>query len=411
MATPIKRIEKEYLLKFLFDEHIPIMYLRNQTEYVLTVTKPPKNELFLKPDRPIAGLKVRQRMELVFDYHGQVIIFSGEVNSIREDSIVIDVPDMLYKNLDRSYIRVNLPTDLSVQFSFLGDHYSLAFPRIAEYESEEEVGELVDHANPQNMSLLIGQLGEWVKSHASGYKLGLFKDVKPSSVEERIIAETGKTLYLPVTAANLPQEDPYPKKRLITEERFRRYLEGTGVAPVYIDDAVSRFARSKAAKGFLSDAWVPMLFQQYVIGYIHIWINEQGIPPIDYGLIETLYQFSEILVFSLKTGGYFKSSTLRNEPFEGNVIDISASGLLFAYPHSPLAASLLPDSELSAKLVTPTRTLNVTVKIVRCYKDHIQNYFGCRFQDIVPEDMRFLFEYIYGKPMTDVNPAFLSGQV
>jgi hypothetical protein len=38
-------------------------------------------------------------------------------------------------------------------------------------------------------------------------------------------------------------------------------------------------------------------------------------------------------------------------------------------------------------------------------------YFGCRFLDVAPEDMRFLFEYIYGKPFTDSDASFLSGQV
>jgi hypothetical protein len=28
-----------------------------------------------------------------------------------------------------------------------------------------------------------------------------------------------------------------------------------------------------------------------------------------------------------------------------------------------------------------------------------------------PEDLRFLFEYIYGRPFTDKDLAFLSGQV
>jgi hypothetical protein len=31
--------------------------------------------------------------------------------------------------------------------------------------------------------------------------------------------------------------------------------------------------------------------------------------------------------------------------------------------------------------------------------------------DMEPEDMRFLFEYIYGKPFTDTEAEFLSGQV
>jgi hypothetical protein len=409
MATPITRIEKEFLLKFLFDEQIPVMYVHNQTEYILTVEKPPTDELCLKPDRPIAGLSVGQSMELVFDYHGQVMSFSVTIKSVGDKRLVMDAPDLLYKNLNRSYIRVNPPIDLSVQFSFLGDRYSLAFPRIVD-EPEEELGEMMDKLNPKDVSLLIGQLGAWVKGRASGYKLVLFKDVKPASIEECLVAETGKALYLPSTAAALPKEDPYPKKRLITEERFRRYLESTGVTQASMDDAVSRFVRSKVANGFFSDAWVPILFERYVIGYIHIWINKEGIPPFDYGVIETLYQFAKVLAFSLKTNGYFKSSMQRDAPFEGSVLDISASGLLFAYPHSPLAASLLPDGELLAKLVAPKRTINATVKIVRSYKDQLRCYFGCRFLNIVPEDMRFLFEHIYGKPMT-AAPAFLSGQV
>ncbi|GHU57794.1 hypothetical protein FACS189444_0460 [Spirochaetia bacterium] len=409
MATQIKRIEKEFLLKFLFDERIPIMYLHNRTEYILTVEKPPKGELYLKPDRPITGLSAGQSMELMFDYHGQVISFSAAIKSVGDKHFVLDAPDLLYKNLDRSYKRVNLPVDLSVQFSFLGDRYSLAFPKIVD-EPEAELGEMMDKLNPKDVSLLIGQLGEWVKGRASGHKLVLFKDVKPVSIEECLVAETGKALYLPSTAEALPKEDPYPRKRLITEERFRRYLERTGVTQASMDDAVSRFVRSKVANGFFSDAWVPILFERYVIGYIHIWINQAGIPPFDYGVIETLYQFAKILAFSLKTNGYFKSSMQRDAPFEGAVLDISASGLLFAYLHSPLAASLLPEGELLARIVAPKRTINATVKIVRCYKDHLRCYFGCRFLNIVPEDMRFLFEHIYGKPMT-ADPAFLSGQV
>jgi hypothetical protein len=30
---------------------------------------------------------------------------------------------------------------------------------------------------------------------------------------------------------------------------------------------------------------------------------------------------------------------------------------------------------------------------------------------MAPEDMRFLFEYIYGKPFTDADTSLLAGQV
>jgi hypothetical protein len=410
MATPIKRIEKDFLLKVLYDEQIPVMYLRDRSEYILILDKPAKSELVFRADRPITKLKIRSKLDLMFDYRGQVIIFSVEVNSVKDNIIVADAPDSLYKNLDRSYSRVNTPADLQVQFTFLGDRYSLSFPKVTEYEPGE-LGEISGDIDPRNLSGLIDQMADWIKKYANGYKLVIFKDVKPSTTEERIVAETGKTLFLPSTLANFPQTDPYPKKRLITEDMFKRYLETTGVDLAYVDDAAARFIKSKFDSGIFSDAWIPVLFQEYVVGYIHIWINKEGKLPFDYAVIDTLYQFSKVLAHSLKTNGYFEKGKMHNEPFEGKVIDISASGLLFTYPHSALSTALLPDSELAVKLVSARRTIRTNARIVRRYKDNSLGYFGCRFLDMAPEDMRFLFEYIYGKPLTDTDASFLSGQV
>jgi c-di-GMP-binding flagellar brake protein YcgR len=410
MATPIKRIEKDFLLKALYDEQIPIMYLRDRTEYILILDKPAKSEIVFKADRPISRLKIRNKLDLMFDYRGQVIIFTVEVSSFKDTIIVADAPEALYKNLDRSYSRINTPSELQIQLTFLGDRYSLSFPKVTEYEVEN-IGEFFRDLDPRNLSGLIDQMAGWIKGYANGYRLVIFKDVKPSTTEERIVAETGKTLYLASTLATFPHTDPYPKKRLITEEMFKRYLESTGVDLAYVDDACIRFIKAKFDSGIFSDVWIPVLFQEYVIGYIHVWINKEGKLPFDYGVIDTLYQFAKVLAYSLKVNGYFEKGKLKNEPFEGKVIDISASGVLFAYPHSNLSAALIPDSELAVKIITPKRRISTNARIVRRYKDNSLGYFGCRFLDMAPEDMRFLFEYIYGKPFTDVDASFLTGQV
>jgi hypothetical protein len=410
MATPIKRIEKDFLLKVLYDEQLPIMYLKNRTEYVLTLEKPVKGQMFLKADREVTGLRLRRKLDLIFDYRGQVIIFAVEVTSFKEEHIVTNEPEFLYKNLDRSFSRVSTPPDLQVQFTFLGDRYSLTYPKVPEYESGEP-GDFMKNLDPKNLSGLIDQMAAWIKGYANSYKLVIFKDAKPATTEERIVAETGKTLYLPSTLAAFPQSDPFPKKRLITEDMFKRYLESTGVDLKFVDEAAARFIKAKFDSGIFSDAWVPVLFQEYVIGYIHIWINKEGTLPFDHDTIDTLYLFAKVLAYSLKINGYFETGKLKNEPFEGKVIDISASGLLFAHPHSPLSTALLPDSELSVKLLTPKRAVNANAKIVRRYKDSTHDYFGCRFLDMAPEDLRFLFEFIYGKPFTDTDASFLTGQV
>ncbi|MDR2701968.1 MAG: PilZ domain-containing protein [Spirochaetaceae bacterium] len=410
MATPIKRIEKDFLLKTLFDDQTPVMYFSDRTEYILRMDRPPKTDVSFKVDRPITGLKPGRRLDLMFDYRGQVISFVIEISDINGVHITAPIPEYLYKNLDRSYSRVSTPTDLHIQFTFQGDRYSLHYPKVREYE-KGEIGAWINTTDPKNLQGIIEQMAVRIRGFASGYKMVIFKDVKPDTTEERVIAETGKTLFLPSTTGNFPQADPYPKKRLITEETFRRYLESTGVSPAFMDNAVSRFIKQKLNAGFYSDAWVPILFQEYVIGYIHVWINVEGKPPFDYNVVETLYQFGTILAYSLKTKGYFNEGRIKNEPFEGKIMDISASGLLFAYPHSALSGALLPDSELAVKLFAPKRKIEAIAKIVRRYKDNTMGYFGCRFLNMAPEDMRFLFEYLYGKAFSDSEAALVTGQV
>jgi c-di-GMP-binding flagellar brake protein YcgR len=114
----------------------------------------------------------------------------------------------------------------------------------------------------------------------------------------------------------------------------------------------------------------------------------------------------------LKENGYFEHGRMQNEPFEGRVLDISASGLLFAYPlGTTLLSTLLVDADLTVTIEAPGRVLNISARIVRKFKDKSASYFGCRFMNLPPEDMRFLFEHLYGRKIEDRDSAFLSGQV
>ena len=134
-------------------------------------------------------------------------------------------------------------------------------------------------------------------------------------------------------------------------------------------------------------------------------------PLLDYAIVDTLFQFGKVLAYSLRLNHYFEEGKLENAPFEGTIIDISASGLLFAYPISSLSSALMTDTELKVSLITERRTIDTSAKVVRRYKDKIRGYFGCIFMNMEPENMRYFFEYIYGKPFTDEDATFLFGQV
>ncbi|MDR0599310.1 MAG: PilZ domain-containing protein [Treponema sp.] len=411
MATQIGRVEKDFLLKILHDEQIPVVYVNNRTEYPLLMEKPSKAKVFFKSDRPIAGIKPHKKLNLLFGFLGKALGFNVEVSSFRDNHLVASAPEFLYKNLNRSFSRVSLPPDLRVQFVFRGKRYFLPYPKIREYESED-IGEWMEKTGSQDIQEVIDQMGSWIHGFASEYKIVIFREVKPQTTEERIVAETGKSLYLASTTGNFPQFDPYPKKRLITEEMFRRYLETIGVDPRNMDNVVHRFIKEKFDAGVYSDIWMPILFQNYVIGYIHTWNSKQGKSSLGDNEVETLYRFTKMLSYSFKINGFFDSGLMRNTPWEEEIVDISVSGLLFACPHSSnLSPFLLPGSELVARFIAPERNIQVVAKITRRHKEHAVDYIGCQFMDMASEDERFLFEYLYGRPFAESGVGFLSGRV
>ena len=398
------------MLKVLYDEQLPAIYHKDRIEYCFYLERPAKDDLIFRSDRPIDRLRARSNIELKFDYRGKVIVFNVDVLQNKNQFITCTIPEFLYKNLDRTYSRVAVPPEMKVQFTFQGDRYNLSFPKVQQFDSEE-LGEFFKHTDPRNLTGLIEQMAAWIKKFATGYRLVIFKDVKPSTTEERVVAETGKALYLPSIEEGFPQNDPFPRKRLITEEIFHRYLESIGVGLGFLNNTTARFLKAKEDEGIFSDAWIPILFHEYVIGYIRIWVDVEGNRPFDYAVVDTMYQFAKVLAYSLEINGYFEQGKVRNSVFEGNVIDVSASGLLFSYPQSAFSSSLLPDSKLAVTITTPERSVTVNAVIVRRFKDESLGYFGCQFEDMPTDDLRYLFEFIYGKPFTDFDAKFLSGQV
>ena len=411
MATSVGRIEKEFLFNILYQEKIPIIYIKDRIEYKFKLEQPASEEIVLRPEKPLGKLKTHAKLPFSFNYKGQVVDFSAEVLAQKDELVYCKAPTTLYKNLDRNYLRVDTPADIKILFTFRGDRYNLSFPKVMEYESIA-ANDLSKNFDPRNLSGLIKQITGMLSNFADGYKIVNFKDKKPESIEERIVSETGKTLFIPSTVGYLPKTDPYPKKRIITEELFHRYLETTGIGKKFLEENTARFLKNKFDDSVFSDAWIPILFHEYVIGYIHIWIGKQGKLPFDFSVLDNVYQYTKVLAFALKENGYFEHGKVRNQPFEGRVLDISASGLLFAYPlGSSLLATLLVDSELTVTIETSNRTVNVLAKIVRRFKDKNAGYLGCRFINMAPEDVRFLFEHLYGRQIDDEEAAFLSGQV
>ena len=105
MAVGIKRIEKEFLFKSVFDEQIPVTILLEGKETNLAVLSIEKDHIRFKTPLKL-GLKKGQKANLYFTYREQVVSFKAKVIECGEGLLVTDLPDSLYKNLSRKYRRI-----------------------------------------------------------------------------------------------------------------------------------------------------------------------------------------------------------------------------------------------------------------------------------------------------------------
>jgi hypothetical protein len=399
-AATIKRIEKDFFLQGLYTSRTPIVYFANRTEYFLRIDRPIKHELVLKADRAIPDIQPKQTLDLVFDFIGEIIRFSIKIKTLRYEYITADIPDFLYKNFDRSYLRTKAGS-LKIQFIFKESQFSPKTPN----DDSGEAGETPKEIDPQSLMNFLNKNAGKILRYASGCTVVVFgKQHPPETIEERLLAGTGKIFYLPSTMDNLPEIDPYPHAKLITRDMLRRHLEGDGIAAKTVDKEIERLIKQKRDNGFLSDAWIPIPAREYIIGYIHIWIKEQGKIPFSYKMLEILYQCAKC----------FNSGKPKNAPAEGQIIDVSVSGVLFAYPRSRLSVDVVPNGELSVILKTPARTISAAARIARRWQNEAMDYFGCAFLGMKADDMRYLFEYLYGKPPSSEDrdkDKFLTGKV
>jgi len=398
MSKLVKRIEKEFFLKILYDEQLPVTYHKNRAEYTLFLKSSPRETLVFKTSRPIDELGVSSRISLMFAYREDSMLFDVDVMDIRDGEIICSIPDNIRKNLDRSHMRVNLPPEVQIKISFWEDRYNLPFTRLRQYHPV--AGSLA------TLPSLKAQVEAMARANDYGYKLVIFtKDIELSATEEQVLAHTGKILFLPETKLGFPQTDPYNRNnRIVTEDVFNRYLlETSGIEGRPAEAVALRFIQDKAASGVCSDAWVPILFQEYAVGYIRVWIHDTEKPPLDYMVLDTLHKYAEAMAQLLRERGYFDKLKMPSPSFKASVQDISVSGLLFTCPFPEISMKLMAGCDLRVTIATLRRSLDIKATITRNYRDKSAVFVGCQFKDMSPEDIRYLFECIYAKPFSEAK--------
>jgi hypothetical protein len=236
-----------------------------------------------------------------------------------------------------------------------------------------------------------------IETMTTDNKIVMLRDRMPRSWEEKTIVRLGKSLWIPTTAEDFPARDPFPDERVITKSELIAAEEEAGSAPYVITSKLGNILYEKTKKDIVSELWCPVLYNEYVVGYVHVWNTAARRERISRDVIEFVQQFAKVLCYSLVTNGYFKVENSTERRYEAPIIDLSASGLLFAHTSAELVRELLVHTDLDLSVRLDKRTIPVGGRIMRKFRDAENTYFGLLFLKIEQEDFQFLFHFLYGK--------------
>ncbi len=409
MGTSIGRIEQEFILNSLVEQSIPVE-LQIRKVYVKGVLLSFEEEtlVFSSSNSNLASLQAGETVTLFFSFYSSTMTFTAKI--VKEGNpLTLVLVGKIYKNLKRKYVRVKPDGDVRLTFTLQNAKIILDFPKTREYESfDSEV--FSENFELSDIKILIADFKKKVSKFASENRIVMFRAKKPEIFEEKIIAETGKCLFIPDTAAGkLPDSDSELSEIIITS---RFFLERDGTEKSFLGKnlrQVNKDIHDKYGEGINAEIWCPVIYHEYAIGYIYLGNKKNRLVAFTKENLSFCKDFSRVLAYALDAQGYFNGQKREASVFEPEIIDISAAGLLFTHSEKKLSEllGLYGDIELSLKV--GQRKLKILSRVMRKYEYRGQFFYGIQFLEMKPEDFRFLFDYVYGRSFTDEDDRLWEG--
>ena len=402
MIQQVTPIEKEFLFKTVFQNEQPVRFHGISSACTGLITDIDRSRVSVTLNESIDNtmFSVCERITGYFDFHGNTYAFESTVRNSSDNRIQIDSPDKLIRSLQRKYVRIKKPKGVAVRFHLPNEEINLNYPVCPEYVSVEDAtgdSEYVQKKLPD----IIAEFREKISTKAFNNTIIMFRTKKPDMFEEELITKTGKVLFVPSTSSSLPKNDPYPEGRIITqdiEESFEDpnyFIEGT---------KFDKMLKEKKSRGIVSEIWCPIIYYQYVVGYIYA--AASGMNPFDVSMIDYLWDFSRILAYKLKETGYFvkeaaEAPVIRHS---AQILDMSPGGLLITLPSSEIRSPVKEGSIFAIDINLGNQTITCSAKVNRRYQQKDMVSYGLIFLDLSPENMMAVYEFLYRKPYTAHDP-------
>jgi hypothetical protein len=178
------------------------------------------------------------------------------------------------------------------------------------------------------------------------------------------------------------------------------FLAAGGTAPYLVRSEVSNILYMKTKNNITAELYCPVLYHEYAVGYIHACNRQPREEKFAKELLLQVIQFSRILSYSLEIQGYYRQHQKGRVEHNVPVIDMSASGLLFA-ASADLDKKIDLFHDLPLQMEVEGRSVAIGTRVMRKFRDAERCYFAAQFLELGEDDRNFLFEFLYGKPFSE----------
>jgi len=284
-----------------------------------------------------------EHVSVYCNYLGQRMTFPAKVRKVEGGRIYMQLPETVLKTPQRKSVRVPPPLNVSVEFLMSNQHVAIDYPESCEY-IDVEMPALSEDLDSSSIQSLMDSFKQKSGMFAGINGVIMFQKPRiPETVEEKLIANFGRSLLIPSTRTSIPAEDPYPEGRIITQSMADTY-EGPSI---FIDGSNLEKSRlAKARSGITSELYCPIQFYQFIVGYVYMRNDDSHRMCMDYKALDFAWEFSRILAFKLQEHNYFKLSDKKPDPYKPVVLDLSPGGCLIGLPKAKFAIQLKPNTGL-----------------------------------------------------------------
>ncbi|MCX7025575.1 MAG: PilZ domain-containing protein [Spirochaetes bacterium] len=400
MATKVSTVEREFVMGQIASLGLAVRIHGTGKTIVCKLADVQEDRLcFLMNPGEASSFSGWERITAYVDFHGQPLCFGSKVRKIEGGRIFVESPELLIKSPQRKNVRVPGPKGCSLSFYLNDGNIPLDYPRSGEYSDVEKP----DSAASFDSSSFEGLIGSF-RTNAMGFctefRIVMFKERKPERLEEKLLAKYGRVLFVPSVKTGLPSSDPYPEGRIITRQLEEDY---EGITSLTEGSEFERLLAMKSEAGYIAELWCPILYFQYVIGYVYMATKLPSGGIFDFNHVEYVWDFARFIAFFLKSHSYFKAEGATNPVAYGaSIVDMSVSGCQITIPRTSLGMSIKLGSLIKLRLDQGIVSMTIKGKAVRKFDDKENDYYGISFGGLPLEDQARLFGLLYSRPF-DAN--------